>query len=131
MKRISSLILVIIYLSYVAGLTIYHHYCMGELVKTSIFSTHDSFCEKCGMKKHSVESKGCCKDIATNVKTSESHLYSSVLSDIGFSDALHHELTFNFLLLHLQESVLYTSYPAHAPPFQKDTLFLQYCNFRI
>jgi len=84
------------------------------------------------MKKHLSEGKGCCKDIAISVKVSESHLYTPGLPDLGPDYCLYIEAPFILLPAPvIQDDGLYTSFIAHAPPFKREALFLQYQNFRI
>jgi hypothetical protein len=75
MRRVLVTILTIFYSYYSIGATIHVHYCMGELVETSLFGTSDKACGKCGMEKHS-ENDDCCKDVQVVVKSSENHISS-------------------------------------------------------
>ena len=131
MKKASALLLAVFYLSFSIGASLHRHYCMGELVGTSLFSLQDDECGKCGMKKHTDASKDCCKDITVVIKNAESHTSSQVVYDFS-------SLTFdlpNAALascdLQIEDSPVNKIYRAHSPPLRKVPLFLQLGNFRI
>lgn len=59
-KKITILILALLYITTSSGITVFKHYCMGQLISSSISHSNDVYCANCGMKE--VESKGCCND---------------------------------------------------------------------
>jgi hypothetical protein len=130
-RKESAFILAVFYLSFSIGATLHQHYCMGELVGTSMFSLENDECGKCGMKKHTEASKDCCKDVSITIKNSDSHT---------FSQTAYHFNSFTFLLpaipvatvnLDIPEAQTENLYRAHGPPLLKRPLFLQFGNFRI
>ncbi|WP_420988913.1 HYC_CC_PP family protein [Chitinophaga sp. CC14] len=133
MRSINSIILALFYLCFTNGVTVYQHYCMGELENVSIFHGGDSSCIKCGMKKHTATNNGCCKDVVLNSeKSGDFHINSSV------STGLNVPVLPTLLQFYLNESILYPQnsvtgiYIPHGPPLIKNLpLFLIYDNFRI
>lgn len=131
-KRSWAVILVICYFAYVANITVYQHYCMGELVSTSMFPVTDSACSKCGMDRHTEKNKDCCKDVSVSVSTGEPHLYANACLT---EPAKYFELTpsLYFVLIYpIEEPVASeTPYLLQAPALYKRPLYLQHRNFRI
>jgi hypothetical protein len=131
-KQFCSIILAFIYLSNITGITIFHHYCMGELVSFSLFHANDKECGKCGMKKHTSASKNCCKDVLTVVKSDDSHKAAQFSHDIGnisFTPAIVSNYTCSNVA---PRPITYALHSIHAPPLlQKQPLFIQHQNFRI
>ena len=80
-KKMSAYLLAIFCLTITIGATLHQHYCMGELVGTSLFDLSDSDCGKCGMKKHTEASKECCKDVSIVIKTGDSHTFFQTAYD--------------------------------------------------
>jgi len=72
MRRVLVSLLAILYLAAGAGFTLREHYCMGQMIGTSIeHPAHQSDthrCDRCGMEKKS--NKGCCKDKVKTLKAS-------------------------------------------------------------
>jgi hypothetical protein len=104
---------------------------MGELVGTSLFDLENKECGKCGMKKHTEESKNCCKDISVVVKTGDSHTFFQSVYDLTvFSIATPEKYSSIYEIPSKQESnnILYGS---HSPPLLEYPLFIQHHNFRI
>lgn len=131
MKRVGAFILAIFYLSFTLGATLHQHYCMGELVGTSLFHPGDNECGKCGMKKHAEASKDCCKDVSIVVKAGGAHT---------FSQPDYNVLSFVFTLppadvictsLNIPQGNFKNLYRAHSPPLLKQPLFILFNNFRI
>lgn len=131
MKQIYIVILAIYFLTYVTGITFYQHYCMGELVSSSIFPATEKNCAKCGMEHHSEKKEGCCKDVAKKIKSNDSHLSSSLIFVIDGN--LHYQSNFFVTGVEIAacKILLNKTQLAHAPPLQKQPLFLRYENFRI
>ena len=70
MKKFIVTIFAFFYLCLSAGATVHLHYCMGKLVKWSLWHENkNSRCGSCGMpKSHKNTSKGCCKDEQKSIK---------------------------------------------------------------
>lgn len=131
MRKACAFILAVFYLFFAVGPTLHQHYCMGELVGTSLFDLRDDACGKCGMEKHTEESKDCCKDLSITIKTDDPHTFSQTVYDFN---------SFEFLLPAIQlvssnasitETQTENLYRVHSPPLLKHPLFLQFGNFRI
>lgn len=71
-KKLSILLLVVLYLGVSTGATLHFQYCMGRLVKVSIAQHHEMICHKCGMPKKSAGNKKCCSDQHQQLKTDQS-----------------------------------------------------------
>lgn len=54
--------LVFLYLGTSSGFAMHFHYCMNELIGTSLVETALEDCENCGMEKSSTIDNGCCKE---------------------------------------------------------------------
>ena len=131
-KKLLSFILTLLYFNSAMGTTIHQHYCMGELVGISLFNTNNQSCEKCGMKKHTDESKDCCKDVSIVVKTGDSHTYSQSTYTFNiFSPAIpDNYFTTVKVIINLDNNST-TLYRANSPPLPEQPLFIRHRNFRI
>ena len=130
-KKISCVILTIFYLSYVTGATVYQHYCMGEWVSSTLYHVSDQECSKCGMKKHTEESKNCCKDISVVVKTDNAHLYSQFIYNYDCQVLTLCALTSPVIAVRLSYQATSEMYKGNSPPLLQNPLFIQFRNFRI
>jgi hypothetical protein len=114
-----------------SGGTIHLHYCMGELVQTSLFKSSTGRCVKCGMQKHK-EGVDCCKDVQVVIKSADKHIASFPVSLVPpvLQTALVPEAI-------CDNGLRYTVVPAkglshtHAPPLSPVPIYLQVGNFRI
>ena len=138
MKRLLTALLAILYLTLSSGATVHAHYCMGQLIGTSLShaaSGHNSehSCELCGMKKGS-NNGGCCHDEEASFKASEAQkgdviqmvpavllaeaavpcVYAIPVPPVGFREVA---------------SKLWANGPPLRPPAVP--IFLRVCNFRI
>jgi hypothetical protein len=130
-KQICATILALVYLCGTVGATIQQHYCMGELVSTSLIGSNDPECGKCGMKKHIEASKDCCKDVSIVLKSGDSHIFHQAVfnfQDITFILPVIHCIPPRFNISAVQTENLLR---APGPPLLKYPLFIQYRNFRI
>lgn len=59
MKKITIVILAILYLTTSSGLIMNMHYCMGKLVALDFLHNKGQLCSNCGMKE--TDNKDCCK----------------------------------------------------------------------
>jgi hypothetical protein len=130
-KKISCIILLLFYLIYVTGVTVHQHYCMGEWVSFSLYHKADKECGKCGMKKHTEESKDCCKDISIVAKSDKPHPYSQVSYDLNLPVPILPPLTGQESLTHPTCGIAQILYRDHSPPLHPTPLFIQFQNFRI
>ncbi len=130
-KRLFFTILALFYLTSTIGATIHQHYCMGELINSSLFNSNSDSCGKCGMEKHSDETKDCCKDLSIVIKTPDSHNFLEAVYD--FNPPLIFLPAISLILLNLHEYSEEVDKVSHvySPPLLKCPLFIQHCNFRI
>ena len=130
-RKVSAFILAVFYLSFSVGATFHQHYCMGELVGTSLSSMQDDECEKCGMDKHTEASKGCCRDVSITVKSNDSHTFSQAAYDVSSPLIVLPPVAFVSAGIIFRETSTENFYRAHSPPLLSEPLFLRYGNFRI
>ena len=129
MKKVTASILVILYLSLSVGITLHQHYCMGELVGTSLFDLRNEECGKCGMKKHTEASKDCCKDVSIVAKAGDTHTLSQIAYDFAITAIV---IPHNFMaVVTLPKGQSKSSYQAHSPPQTYHRLFLKVRDIRI
>ena len=131
MKQICATILLLVYLYCTVGAIIQQHYCMGELVSSSLFGSGDKECGKCGMKKHIGAANDCCKDVSIVIKAGDSHTFSPAVYDFpafSFILTVLHFIAPGFKITTSQTANLYG---AHGPPLLKHSLFIHFRNFRI
>ena len=130
-KKLSSFILIILYFSSAVGTTIHQHYCMGELVGLSLFNTRNNACGKCGMEKHTEESKDCCKDVSIVIKSGDSHTFFQPVYDYNSFWLAIPENSYTICGVRVKPHSNKATYCAHSPPLLKYPLFIQHQNFRI
>jgi hypothetical protein len=132
-KRTCSVILAILYFYYVVGATIHRHYCMGELVGSSLLRSNNNACEKCGMEKNTGKDNGCCKEVSIVINPGHAHTFSQTIHSFSFSP-------FGIPLIspgipgsgvHIPGKKATKIFWADSPPLINNPLFLQYRNFRI
>lgn len=131
MKKLASFILALLYFSSAVGTTIHQHYCMGELVGSSLFNTRNEACGKCGMQKHTEESKDCCKDVSILIKSGDSHIFSLPVYDFNSFPTVIPENHFTICDLRIKQNSNNTTYRVHSPPLLKYPFFILHQNFRI
>jgi hypothetical protein len=130
-KKIANVILVLLYLGYTVGATVYQHYCMGEYVGSSLFNSGEGRCDNCGMKKHAEAGNDCCKDISVAVKTGEDHNFFQASYDISFLLLAIPEPAFITFNTAINLACFAVNYRMLSPPLAKHPRFIQYQNFRI
>jgi hypothetical protein len=116
-KHTCATILAILYLYSTVGATIYHHYCMGTLVSTSLLGSTGKNCEKCGMQKHATKkNKGCCKDVQACVKSADHHITPQLHYEIPVPSLFVIPHSQNLSQFYIPTSDLYTTVFVHSPP---------------
>ena len=76
MKKISVILLLLIYGYAAMGATVHLHYCMNEFVGWSLLPGADDTCGKCGMEEK--DQGGCCKDEHKQYKLKTDHQKAGV-----------------------------------------------------
>jgi hypothetical protein len=113
------------------GPPIQQHYCMGKLVKTSLFGSRKDECAKCRMKKHTEANKDCCKDISIFVKGGDSHTFSQTIYDYHSISCILPATQFISYGLKIPQTQIENLYRAHSPPLLSFPFYIQFRNFRI
>jgi hypothetical protein len=62
MKKVTVVILALLYLTTSTGANLNLHYCMGELADWGLGENKSKICGICGMEKGDEKDNGCCKD---------------------------------------------------------------------
>lgn len=62
MKKMLFTFLAILYLGTSSGFAMHFHYCMDELIGTSLSKAESKECENCGMEVAPQKDNGCCKE---------------------------------------------------------------------
>ncbi|HSF44661.1 MAG TPA: hypothetical protein VLA58_01580 [Chitinophagaceae bacterium] len=73
MKRLTAILLALIYISTTSGIVINTHYCMGKIAEIALGASGQDKCNTCGM-----ENEGCCHDDLQVIKLTENHHFSAV-----------------------------------------------------
>lgn len=60
MKKVTTTILIVLYLAFTTGVIVNMHYCMDKVDSVALYQAADDVCDKCGM--HIDEAMGCCRD---------------------------------------------------------------------
>lgn len=111
------------------GATVHLHYCMNELVGSSLWHSGEEKCSRCGMKE---DKTGCCKDEHKHFKLKTDHQKAAAAILINFNLApaiINPTPDFDF-----RAFVKFTeSYPTcHAPPdVVRKRLHVLHCVFLI
>ena len=130
MKRFIAFILAVLYLSISVGATIRLHYCMGELVNTTIFGGDSKTCPTCGMEEHS-EKSNCCKNIKITIKSDKKLLAPQVAQGLenGFTIAAIQYP--NQSELFLNSNIFSLTTFTHKPPLLSYPIYLHIQIFRF
>ena len=131
MKRINNVILAIFYLVYTGEITVYQHYCMGELQSVSLIFTRDGPCGKCGMEIHTGLNSGCCKDVTiASPRSEDSHVSTYFATLIAAHAQANIILIYDTAPISFSSEISAPDIPHHPPPIELP-LFLRFQNFRI
>jgi hypothetical protein len=124
-KKILSILLLMVYTAASSGTVISAHYCMGDLAAVSIGEQERDGCEFCGM-----EDQGCCHDLPQVIKIDNSVLegQATPLFNFGPSWATAPVAIPHDDVMKMGPKVACNFIPQHfiPPPH-----YLLNCNFRI
>ena len=125
MKKILSILLLLVYTAASSGTVMSAHFCMGELAGVSIGEKEQDACGYCGM-----DDAGCCHDLLQVVKLDDSQMLktSSVVIEDTFLP-LTQKLSFHSteVLFDRKETIkCITPFKYGDPP-----IYLRNCVFRI
>jgi hypothetical protein len=124
-KKPGAFILLFLYLDFSVGLTLHHHYCMGDYTGSSLFSRGDA-CDQCGME----EKSDCCSEKQTYLKITDDQQNSSFYYS---GDPLQFSINYHEPGFQLNPIISYIILiDDHGPPGRSSIpLFLKNMNFRI
>ena len=129
MKRITVILITLLYLVSTSGVALSNFYCCGKLKETFIFSHHDYGKDCKGNKKAS----GCCDTKTVYFKVKDNHSLSTEVKANGadFTKLLHNIFLPLFIFQNASSQAASFAF-LHAPPLiSKQPVYLSVCNFRI
>ncbi|MGN6398607.1 MAG: HYC_CC_PP family protein [Mucilaginibacter sp.] len=131
-KKLFVTFLAVLYLGVSSGATLHYQYCMGRLIKVSIWHNYHGKCHTCGMPLREKASKKCCTDKHQQLKSDKSGVITYSHLTLGTSAvALPSIPSYGSIGCRpLFQTVLYQV--SKAPPSAiARPFFLLNCNFRI
>ncbi|MCQ6959258.1 HYC_CC_PP family protein [Mucilaginibacter aquariorum] len=130
-KKLFVTFITVLYLGVSSGATLHYQYCMGHLIKVSLWHDHTKKCDTCGMERKEKAAKECCTHQHQLLKSDKSSLPSYTHISLGTSTGLPIGEPFRFVGSTI---VTVTAKPfiKQAPPPQIAVpLFLRNCAFLI
>ena len=130
MKKITIVILAILYITTSSGVVITVHYCMGKLVDLTFLRNKDQLCSNCSMPETS--KKDCCKQEKKILKT-EKVQNTTAVKNYHFPQHSFRRLANYFELVTVHVVALKESYLLYFGPPRAHILqrFIRYCDLRI
>ena len=124
MKRLSAILLALIYIATTSGIVINTHYCMGEIAEIALGASNDAKCDTCGM-----ENEGCCHDDQQVLKLTDNHNYIAANLEIPAFESISFEpAEQDYLFISAEESASHIL--IHSPPLPVSRNIL-FCVYRI
>ncbi|TSJ41312.1 HYC_CC_PP family protein [Fluviicola chungangensis] len=138
MKRILSLIIMVLYLLPALGMTVSTHFCGGRLTDVSLFGSTSKMNCSCGTtipEKNPLVQKKCCEQLTYSLKLGNQQLKQSV-SIVKSTDAeitapkqFRFEFTRNRVIVHANTVLNYI--PDLPPGRYKEPIYIQNDSFLI
>jgi hypothetical protein len=129
MKKIFSIILMLLYIIPAVGVNVKFHYCGGELSSVShrLLETKSCLCNPNKMKK------GCCEDKQQSFKLDDNQQKANVITpNLYIPLYIASTTTAIYPVPAIFKSVERTDYVIYNPPeYYKRDIYLQNCVFRI
>lgn len=128
MKKVASILLILLYAATSSGASFHLHFCMGQFQGIGFAANKNQACDKCGMDR---SGNGCCKDVVKTFKASTDQSASNLNFELSlYACALPVSTIYSLreALIAKERPVLFATgppEPAHLP------LFLRIRNFRI
>jgi hypothetical protein len=124
MKRLTAILLALIYISTTSGIVINTHYCMGKIAEIALGASGKAKCGTCGM-----ENEGCCHDDLQVLKLTDNHHFTAIHFEVPQVHAVvaaHSEQ----LEREIPVQVINRNLANHSPPLpvSRNVLF---CVYRI
>lgn len=138
MKRILSLVIMVLYLLPALGMTVSTHYCGGKLANVSLFGSTSKMNCSCGAMtpKNKVHfKKKCCEQVTYSLKLGNQQLKQSALifksSDSGILEAK--QLNFDFIrnTAIVTKKVILNYSPNLPPGRYKEPIYIQNDSFLV
>ncbi len=129
MKKLASLILIIVYFTFSAGAAMYLHYCTGKYAGLSFLGkAKEKQCSKCEMNQHHDE-RNCCNNIIVTTKIADPHNRKDriYIPGIFIFDCIHDFPEIDTPILTNASLLVSKQLTADRQP----SLYLLYRNFRI
>ncbi len=124
MKRLTAILLALIYISTTSGIVVNAHYCMGEISSVALGASNSATCGTCGM-----ENQGCCHDDLQVIKLTENHNMSTVNFELPVFDSPRQNLEIPaYALVAVQPASGKSQNHSPPQPFSRNIL---YCVYRI
>jgi len=131
-KKLFVTFLAVLYFGVSSGATLHYQYCMGKLMKVSLWHDEAGNCHTCGMPLMEKAAKKCCTDKHQHLKSEKSSSVTYTQVALGTSAmVLPVILSYGWLSYHQQS--LTVEYPVGIAPPAVTTVpvFLRHCTFRI
>jgi len=130
-KKLFVTFLAVLYLGVSSGATLHYQYCMGRLIKVSLWHGHTKKCDTCGMERKEKAAKNCCTDqhqvLKSEKSSSPGYTHISLGTSIGLPVAEPSWFVSSTIV-----SVNPKPFIKQAPPPKLAiALFLRNCTFRI
>lgn len=129
MKKLFSVITVVLYFILTCGVMINQHYCMGRYQSFNLYAAEKDECGKCGMPMD--QSHGCCKDEVKIVKLQVDQNTTTISYTFKNFEAPA-IVPSDFIAACTTISGNFQAQVNHAPPdLSYQAVYLQNCVFRI
>lgn len=132
MKKVLTLLLLLLYVGSSTGATFHMHYCMGKLVDVALWHGDKKKCSHCQRDLSKGCPKKCCKDEHKTVKLEKDQKVTA--QALHFLQMPVADVPVSYVLLPPAKIVpLATAHPvSHAPPYSnKVQPYILHCIFRV
>ena len=128
MKKLATIIVLLLYFVVSTGFVLSFHYCMDVINAVEFGHADEDVCNTCGMPI--TGNDGCCKDEVKLLKIQADQLVSQLVNADFSLQAIPVAHTL-FLFTPLYSKIEKTEPFAHGPPLSKQDTYLQNRVFRI
>jgi hypothetical protein len=87
-KKLFVTFLAVLYLGVSSGATLHYQYCMGRLIKVSLWHGHTKKCTTCGMDRKERAAEKCCTDQHQVLKSEKGSSPTYTQINLGTSEGL-------------------------------------------
>ena len=131
LKKLVTILLLIIYTTTSIGATVHLHFCMDKFVGWNLAHNENEKCGKCGMKEDATK-KGCCKEEQKQLKIDSDQQLSSISSFIENLQSPGLLQSFYSYTFQINKFEKVTNSYFHPPPALRiQNLNILYCTFLI